>query len=191
MAGKRTLLVLALLMLALLATVHASAFKVTHVGNEASIIVSQSDIAGLAVAVSSGNSPNQVTYSGGQVQVHFAKGTGAAVFSLQQGRTQATLSVAADILKMLSVLSVTNNSSYCQDIAVWVTTGTAINLTNIYGRPPAGAQPGTLLGTSSNILKVQPAGQMVVDFWWTATTAAASPGSFTVTVKGSKSASCP
>jgi hypothetical protein len=191
MAGTRMLLALALLMLALLAMVHASAFKLNNVDNGASIIISQSDVAGLAVGVSSGNSPNQVTYSGGQAQVHFAKGTGAAAFSLQTSRTESSLSPAPDILKMLSVLSVTNHSGYCQDIAVYVTSGSAVNLANIYGRPPGGVQPGTLLGNSSNILKVQPTGQMVVDFWWNATTAAASAGNFTLTVKGTNSASCP
>ncbi|HLO04914.1 MAG TPA: hypothetical protein VK191_17535, partial [Symbiobacteriaceae bacterium] len=175
----------------LMTSVPTNAFKVTGISNTGSITVGQSNVAGLAVSASAGNSINQVTYSGGQVQVHFGKGTGGTVFAFQTSRTQSTLSVAADDIKMLNVLTVTNNSGYCQDVAVWVSSGTAVNLTNIYGRPPGGAQPGTLLGTSNRVQKLQVGGQMVVDFWWNATSTVTSPGTFTLTVKGTQSASCP
>jgi hypothetical protein len=190
MAGRRLLLALVLLMTALLTTIPSNAFKVTGVGNLGQITVSQSDIAGLAVGVSSGNSVNQVTYAGGQVQVHFGKGNGGAVYSLQTTRSQANLTVAADDIKMFNVLNIKNNSGSCQDVAVYVSAGTATNLTNIYGRPPGGAKPGTLLGASNRTRKLQPAGQMVVDFYWIATTASAQ-GNFTLTIKGTRSATCP
>lgn len=189
MAGKRLLLALALLLVVLATAVPTNAFKTTGITNMGSITVASSTAAGLAVSAAAGNSVNQVTYSSGQVQVHFGKGTGGTLFALREGRSQSTYSVAADNIKMLSVLTVTNNSSYCQDVAVWVSSGSALNLTNIYGR--GGAAPDTLLGLSNRVRKVQPGGQMVVDFWWNATTPAGTPGNFTLTIKGTQSASCP
>lgn len=189
MVARRLLLTLALLLVVLMTTIPATAFKRTVISDASRITVSSSDVAGLAVAASSGNSVNQVTYAGGQIQVHFGKGFGGSVYALQTSRTQATLAVAADDIKMLNVLRVTNNSGYCQDVAVWVSAGTAVNLTNIYGR--SGGLPDTLLGTASRVRRVQPGDQMFVDFWWNATTAVASPGNFTISIKGTQSASCP
>lgn len=191
MAARRLALVTVLLVLSLMTTVQSSAFKITGVNNSSSLIVGQSDVAGLAVGASSGNSAYAVTYVGGQVQVHFGKGNSGTVYSLQTTRTQSNLTVVPDTLKMLNVLNVTNNSGYCQDVAVWVSAGSAVNLTNIYGRPTGGAQPGTALNSPTNTLKVQPGGTMVVDFWWTATSTVTTSGTFTLTVKGTKSASCP
>lgn len=188
MATRRLLLAVALLMVALVATVPTSAYKRTGITNLSSISVTQSAVAGLAVAAGTGNAVNQVTYAGGQVQVDFGKGSTGASFALQNPRTVATYSLAADQIKMLNVLTVTNNSTYCQNVAVWVSSGTAVNLTSIYGR--GGALPDTLLGTSSQVRKLQPGGQMMVDFWWNATNSAGTPGNFTLTISGTAT-SCP
>lgn len=192
MAGKRLVLALAFFMVALMAAVPSTAFKVTSIINQSPLTVSASDVAGLAVAAtSSSNSVNQVTYQNGQVQVHFGKGNGGTIYSLMNSRTDSGFTVAADFIKMLNVLTVTNNSKYCQDVAVWVSSGTATNLTEIYGRPPNGALDGTRLNTPTRLMKLQSGGQMVVDFHWRASNAIATSGNFTLSIKGTKSATCP
>ena len=108
--------------------------------------------------------------------------------------------MAADIFQMRQVFTITNNSTTCQDVSVYVSSGSPTNLTAIYGRLTGGVTPGIQLAGAGgmqivgNKVKLQPAptsNQMVLDFWWQASTQVDASGNFGVQVSSTKSATCP
>lgn len=203
MPSLRLPLALAFLLVALLSLVQVNAYRGAEVTDRVTFTIDATGNAALALAAGSGNAVNQVsTTANGILQIDFRHGYAGNSYGFQTTRTSSTsgLTVPADIYQMRQVFTVTNNGGDCQDVTVHIAGGTAVNLTDIYGRGAGANPPGLLLwssgsGTSGNRVKLSPPGggsnQMVVDFWWQAATATASTGTFAIKVSATRSATCP
>lgn len=196
MSGFRLPLVITFLLAALLSLVNVSAYRGATVTEGLTIQVVNTGSAALALAAGTGNAVNQVSMANGILQIDFRKGSGVANHSFQPARG----SVAADIFQMRQVFTITNNGTTCQDVSIYVSSGSPTNLTAIYGRLTGGVTPGIQLAGAGgmqivgNKVKLQPAptsNQMVLDFWWQASTQVDASGNFGVQVSSTKSATCP
>jgi len=194
-------LTIACVLTALLSLVNVSAYRQATVTDGLSIQVVNTGSAALALAAGTGNAANQVSAVNGTLQLDFRKGYAGGIHSFRQARTGPT--AAADVFQMRQVFTITNNGAYCQDVSVYVSSGTATNLTGIYGRlysvwptmlpatQLAGAGGGQI---PANKVKLQPSpssNQMVADFYWQAATPVAASGNFGIQVFSTQSATCP
>lgn len=194
MIGPRLPLLIAFTLAALLALVNVSAYSQGAVTSGATITVASTSSAALAL---SSTSP-MAAISGGILQVDFRQGNGSNR-SLQTSYASGGVTVGADLMQMKDVFRVTNASSQCLMLSVYVSSGSPGNLTAIYGRLPTDPLPGTQLGSAlgaqtANRVNLGAAGsgkeQMLADFHWLASNSTAA-GNFTVKVTGLQTATCP
>jgi hypothetical protein len=194
----RLTVAVAFLLTTVLCLVNVNAFQQATPTNTASMNVSVSDSAALALSGSNGNFVSRVgTTDNGIMWIDFRKGYGGSVFQLR-APDGGTPQVGGDDMEMKGVFTVTNNDSICQDLSVYVSGTAPSTLSAIRGRGDNGIGSQITFwdktnGPSSSRVQLGTSGsarQAAIDFHWIATEVI-SEGTFQVVVSATRSASCP
>lgn len=176
-----------------LSMVNVSAYQQVNVSSGLSVSVTNTGSAALALS-----STSPMASSGDEMSINFQLGNGGTR-GLLSGHSTGGVALAGDLLQMRDVFRVTNNGNQCQNVAVYVSSGTPTNLSAIYGRLPTDALPGTLLGgalgaATGSVVNLGAAGsgknQMIVDVHWSAGSATTA-GNFSIQVSSAYTATCP